>query len=549
MTVAAAPVRATAHRADGSRLAHTGLLLRLIARRERLAGTCTVLIFAVLGAATAASIAQSYATPRARAELAAGPAANTAFRFLVGNLGDADSTAALAHWRAGLFFVAATAVCVATMVVRHTRREEELGRTELIRAGTTGVVAPLAAAAIAATILTVLVAVAMTLVLTPLGGGRDIVSIAAVFTEYAATGLAAVGIALVAAQIATTGRIASLLAVSVLVAGYLLRGIADTIGGWWGWLAWMSPLGWAEHVDAFGGNDFRPALASVAIFVVGLAGAAALAIRRDLGAGILAPRPGPAGTRRLRSIGAVTARLQAPLLGSWVYGVAVYGLIVGLMAPSVDRLVAGNAQASAVLHNSGVNGDLSDMFLFTMMSLLAVAAATWPVYLAGRMRVEETAGRSEVLLATPVGRTRFLLAYWGCGVIGAFLAIAAAALTMALGAAIAGGSWSHAIAHTTAAAGATAAAIALVGAAAMTLYACAPTMTVLGWFVVGLSLILGPLAGMFDLPQWIRDFSPFTHSAAIPMAPMQWTPPLVMVVLGALLMCVAVLRFRRRDLG
>nr|WP_160319577.1 hypothetical protein [Gordonia sp. NB41Y] len=411
---------------------HTGLLVRLVARRERITIPVTVIVFVVINAATAASIAASYGDADKRRMLLAGPGSNAAFRFLLGPVDGADSTAALAVWRAGLFMVTALAVVAALTVVRHTRKEEELGRGELIRSAVTGPLAGPAAATVVTAVLCAVVAVGMAAVLLPLDGGTEPIPLFAVFCQYACTGLAAAGVALLAAQVATTAHIANRLAAVVILSGYLLRGVADTVDGW-GWLRWVTPIGWAEMIEPYGANDLLPALACLVLFVVCAGAAGWVALHRDLGAGILTPRPGPAHAGHLGSIGAIAIRLHAPVLASWVVGIGAYALIIGFIQPSVAQLAAGNAQVTEMLRQSGAAATLTDLFVFTMLSLLAVAACGWSVNLAERVRAEEAAGRTEVLLTTPLGRTRFHVAQLGLVVAGSIALPLVAASAMTLG--------------------------------------------------------------------------------------------------------------------
>ncbi len=58
--------------------------------------------------------------------------------------------------------------------------------------------------------------------------------------------------------------------------------------------------------------------------------------------------------------------------------------------------------------------------------------------------------------------------------------------------------------------------------------AVAPVLVHLGWPVVVVALLLGPLSGMFNLPQWVDDLSPFTHVPLVPVEPMRWLPVVVM---------------------
>ncbi|AZG45365.1 ABC transporter permease [Gordonia insulae] len=533
-------------RTPSERFVRTGLLLRLMVRRERLVAAISVVVFVLLNVSTAASISSMYPTAQQRAGAAAGLGGNAAFRFLLGPLDNTDSAAALTVWRAGLFMVAALAVCVVLLVVRQTRKEEELGRAELVRAGVTGPLAPPAAAAIVATLFSVLIAAGMSVMLFPLGAGWP--DVLAVFAQYATTGMAAAGVALVTAQVAKTSHIANLTAASVVLAGYLLRGSADAVGGW-GWLRWLTPMGWAEMIDPFGDNNFLFALASLAVFAAGVGLAGVLATRRDMDAGLIAPRPGPASSARLSSVGLVVTRLTLPLLGSWVGVLVAYGLIVGFMQPSVDELAKGNSQFGDVVRQSGVDADLGTLFGLTMMGFFAVAASAWAVNLATRMRGEENGSRTELLLTTPTSRTRYLLDHAVLAAAGVVAIMLAAAAALTLGNGIAGGDWASAAGDTLSSAVVQIPAALVMSGIAVMLYAIRPALVPVGWLLVIAALFLGPLSGMFDLPRWARDLSPFTHTPLVPVQPMSWPPVLVMLCLAVVFTVAGWMVFRRRDIG
>lgn len=542
-TTAVRAAAATTH--GGGQFANTGQLLRLMVRRERLIVAITVVLFVATNVSTALTIVSSYGTPAERLVLQRGPGSNAAFRFLLGPLRNLQSDAAVTVWRAGLFMVAALAICAVLMVVRQTRKEEELGRTELLRAGGTGPLAPLAASAILTAGFCAVVAAGMSLMLIPFGGTAF--SVVAVFVQYLTAGLAAVGAALVAAQFAGTSHIANLSASSVVLIGYLLRGVADATGGW-GWLRWLSPMGWAELIDPFGADNLLPALASIALFIAGAAIAGWIALHRDLGSGVLQPRPGPAATTRLGSIESVAARLSGSLLWSWVGGIAVYALIVGFMQPSVNQLAAGNKMVNDVLRESGMAGELSVLFSMTMISFLAVATSAWPVNVAERLRTEESAGRTEMLLGTPLSRSRFYLAYCGIAALGVVVALLGTAVAMMLGTGIAGGGWAEPARHDLSSAAAQMPAALVVGSVALALYAVKPALAHVGWILVIGALLLGPLAGMFDLPRWARDISPFTHTPAVPAESIRWTPIVVLLCVAAVFTLIGWAAFGRRDI-
>ncbi|MEP9395268.1 ABC transporter permease [Gordonia sp. VNK1] len=522
------------------------LLLRLAVRRERIIAPVTVIIFVILDLATAASIASMYPTAEKRRELAAGPGANSAFRFLLGDTIHIDSTASAVVWRAGLFMIAAVGVCAVLMVVRGTRKEEELGRVELIRAGVVGPLAPLAAAATVAAAFSVVVGLAMSLVLIPFGGGG--VAVLVVFAQYAGTGLAAVGLGMLTAQVAATSHIANLVGSAIVVLGYLLRGVPDATGGW-AWLRWVSPVGWAELADPFGADNLVPFMASLGLLVLGAGSAAWVSMRRDLGGGIIAPRAGPEGTARIPTVEALAARLSAPLLRSWAAGLATYALVVGFMQPSVEQLAEGNDVFQQVLTAQPGDIGLGTVFAVTMLSVLGVVASAWVVNLAERLRAEEAGSRTEVILATPTSRGRYFLASAAVAALGLVVVIAVAAAGMVIGNGIAGGGWVTPTVHIAQTAAVLLPAALVIGALVLALYAFRPVLVHLGWPIVVAALFLGPLSGMFELPQWVCDISPFTHVPLVPVEPMRWLPIVVMALVSAAIVAGGWSRFRWRDVG
>ena len=145
-----------------------------------------------------------------------------------------------------VFEVTATAMIgVALMAmfltIRHTRTDEEAGRTELLRAGVMGRQADLLA--------TGLVVGAASLAV---GAGVGVVFLAAGLPTsgsllYGASrprsGLVFTGVGLVAAQVTEHARGAVGLGLAVLGLAFLLRALGDVTDNC---LTWLSPIGWAQ---------------------------------------------------------------------------------------------------------------------------------------------------------------------------------------------------------------------------------------------------------------------------------------------------------------
>src|SRR5262249_26736889 len=114
----------------------------------------------------------------------------------------------------------------------------------------------------------------------------------------AGVGLLFAAVAATTAQLSRSARAAAGMASAVLGAAYLLRAVGDTGRTA---LTWLSPVGWGLHLRAYAGERWWVAGLFAGFAVVLAAVGYALADRRDVGAGLLAERLGPATAPSLRS--------------------------------------------------------------------------------------------------------------------------------------------------------------------------------------------------------------------------------------------------------
>src|SRR6201998_2340785 len=120
-------------------------MLRLYLRRDRIALPLWVLLLSVpLASVYVGSVLKVYPTETARAGFAASIMASPAQRALYGQVYN-NSMGAVGIWKAGMFHLL-IAVAVILTVIRHTRADEEAGRTELVNSTAVGRDASLTAA-------------------------------------------------------------------------------------------------------------------------------------------------------------------------------------------------------------------------------------------------------------------------------------------------------------------------------------------------------------------------------------------------------------------
>jgi ABC-2 type transport system permease protein len=340
---------------------------------------------------------------------------------------------------------------------------------------------------------------------------------------------------------------------------YLLRGIGDALGEraadglqvTSGWLSWLSPIGWGMHVRPFGAERWWVLALPVVLFAACAYGAFVLVDRRDLGAGLIPDRPGPAaGSRALLSPLGLAWRLNRASVLGWVAGSAVFGAGVGSLGDAVNDAMSGNSGASKLMNQlAGTGGaDLVDVYFAAMMNVFGVLAAGFVVQALLRLRSEEAAGPAEAVLGTAVGRVRWVVSHLACAAGGAAAMLVLAGAAAGLADAAAGGD--EGIATLVGAGLAQLPAALAVAGFVVLVFGGLPRLVVsLAWAALAVSIACGLLGDVLGLPQAVRDLSPFTHVPSIPAVDVTPGPIAVLSVVAAALSVAGLALFRRRDLA
>jgi polyether ionophore transport system permease protein len=549
--ISAPPVRLPENR-PASTLTGARELTRFAFRRDRIMLPVWIYALTAIGASGGYGVRTIYKTPADRARLIHSIDHDAALNFLYGQL-HGSSLGAIAAWRYLAYAALGAGLMSIFLVVRHTRGDEETGRLELIGSTAVGRHAPLAVAlttaAVANAVVFVLTSAVLAVTGLPLTG-----SIAFGLGE-ASCGLVFAALAAVAAQVSGTARGARGLAITALGVFFFLRAVGDSGGSHnLGWLTWLSPIGWAELVRPFGTGAERwwVLVFPVAATVTGIAVAFALAARRDQGAGLIPPRPGPAAAGPLLTgpLG-LAWRLQRASLAGWTAGFLAGGLAIGVVANGVGQLIGSrNGAVGTTLTRIAQQHGLTSAYLASCMTLLATVASAYAVSVVLQMRSEETAGHAEPLLAGPVSRM-----WWG----GSHLLIAAAGtavvlmaggLGMGLGYGLASSSLSTQLPSLLGASLVQIpAALAVAGVAAAVLGLVPRWSAGAGWGVVGLSVVIAIFGPAFNLSRAVLDISPFTHAPRLPGGTLTAAPLIWLSVAALAFAAVCLTGLRRRDIG
>ena len=528
-------------------LAGLGRILAFDLRRSWLRMLIWALVLAVLVLATVAYQAQTFPTQADR-DAYAGIANTPAVAALTGLPYAAATAGGILNIKLWMTGAVALALISIFLVTRNGRAEEETGRAELLRSGRLG--------RHAMSLASWLIAAGFALVgglvsgLAGIAAGLPPEGSLLMGLSWTGCAWAFIGIAAVTGQLCSTGRGATAWAAVVLAAAYLVRAIADVngTGEQPSWLTWLSPIGWAQQTRSFGEERWWALLPLLALGLAAAGVALALERTRDLGAGRIPARSGPAHAAAItRSVLGLPVRLQRVPLIAWAAGIAVAAVFFGTVGKLMNDLVAqlGSSPIGAAL-TAGA-GSAVDGVLGYLVLVVAVLVSGFAVQSALVLRSDEAAGRAAWEWTAAVSRI---------GWTGARLAIPAIAalLLLALGGALLGATYGATIGDPGQTGRFVLAAIAywpavlLLIAVVGVLVAVLPRASIaIAWSVYGVLVLLAVLGDVLGLPSGVVDATPYWATPRLGAVDPSWGGVWAMAIAAIVLAFLALWRMRARD--
>jgi ABC-2 type transport system permease protein len=362
-------------------------------------------------------------------------------------------------------------------------------------------------------------------------------------------GLAAGGVAFALAPVVGRGAAAGLAAL-LLVGSWLVNGYRESIAVF-DTLSALSFFSWTANHRPIAGIHDPVSMLWPALIAAGGIGIGIIAfVRRDIG---------EVGALRLPSLPGWMLGISGPTrrtlgerlgaIGAWGAGIGVYALVIATSSRDLQRMIDETPSLAEMMRAAFPNVDLSDpgfglQLLFVQFGTLIIGFAA--AALVGGWASDESEGRLELLLTTPVARARWA-ALTGLGTYLAVLGVSIiVALVAALGVALAGdepltpliGTGVLAL-HGTAAAGI---GLAVGGLVRPSLAAPAVIVVVVGWLLIEI------LAPLLELPDWVGDLVLSSHYGE-PMVG-SWDPVGVVaaVTIAIVGLALCAYGFSRRDL-
>jgi ABC-2 type transport system permease protein len=442
-----------------------------------------------------------------------------------------------------------TAIAVAIMniltVIRHTREDEENGRTEMIRS------LPVGKLANVGSILTVMCIANLVLAFT-VGLGLAALGIENMDWEgsflYGAA-LGVTGIFFAAgtaffAQLAETARGAVGYSFAFLGLSYIVRGIGDT-----GFepLSYVSPLGLILRTQVYVQNYWWPVL----IMLLASSGLSLLVFhlnnRRDLTSGLFPSRTGRVHTSKLLQspLGLAFHILRITIIG-WALGMLILGASYGSIFEDINSFFENSDFIKSMIRP--IEGfSWTEQFIPMLLAIMAMIGTVPVIIIVFRWKKEEKANRLENLLGRAVSKT---------DLVGGYLLLAAAmSVTVQLLTVI--GLWSAMamVMETPMRFGSL-----LYGALAylppiwvmiglaLVLSVYAPRFFSAVWLYLGYAFFIVYLSEVLRLPEWMNKLTPFGHIPNVPLESMDFATPAVLTLISVTLMVIGIRGFRQKDI-
>ncbi|MGV9821191.1 ABC transporter permease [Nocardia xishanensis] len=501
---------------------------------------CWVVGLAAVFAGTVWSLDSLYGTPAELASYREATESGTALFAINGKPYGLENLGGVIAYEFGFLSALAFPLMGIHLVTRMTRREEESGRTELLRAGSIGRVAGVAAGVMSAG--GALGAVAVAMMCTLVGIGLEWSAAVVYSASMAVLGWCFAAIAALSAQVVAAARSVTAICLGVLVAAFLARGVGDVRGNG---LVWLSPIGWAEQARPFGAARWWPVPSAIA-FAVALVGAACwIAARRDLGAGVFGARRGPASASRtlLWPLGFAVRRHRGSVIAWSVIG-ALVAASFGALADAIRSVMEDNAALRDALGGGSADPDAYLSFVVVLLGLLAAGFAVQGV---GRTAEEEPGGRLEPVLSGAVSRPRWLLSEAVAVGGGTAIVLTMSGLALGVSDALAVGD-SSAIPRLTLATLTYLPGVLVLLGITLALYGIRPEWLAASWATFVFLAVVATLADTLRLPEWLRQLSPLEWVGRTPLEPINWWSLAVSICLATGSIAVGVRGFTHRDI-
>ena len=521
-------------------------LLKLVTRRERINTPIWILCLVGITLVVTQTFTTGFATDAERQAMIA-TVQNPAMIAMLGPVYGVDNytIGAMFNNMMLLFTILGVGFMNIFFVDRHTRRDEERGRVEVIRSLPVSRLANLRVTMEAALLINVIIALLT-------GFGLWALQIESMTLQgsllYGAalgvSGILFASITALFAQLNTTSRGVIAYSMLVMFVMYFLRGVGDIRSET---LSRIVPLGLILRTQAFTANVWWPVFVLLGISIVITAVAFYLDSIRDMGQGFIHAKPGrkTASPFLTTSFGLSWRLVRMPWI-SWLIGSFALGASYGSVMGDIESFIKGNDMLMQAI-GTVPGHSIVELFITMLMSIMAIVATIPVLTVMMKLVGEEKHHRTEQILTRTISRMQLMSAYF-------IIALKTSVIMMLSTVA---GLWlaSSAVMTDPIAWSSMFEAMMVYLPAVWVLLGLGvfligwfPRLSSLAWGYLGFSLFVVYIGRLMQLPEWIRKTAPYSHIPEIPVETIHWPTLFVLTSIAIVLIVLGFIGYRRRDM-
>lgn len=448
-----------------------------------------------------------------------------------------DHLGAFILFRMSFILAIVLALMNSQLIIRHTRQNEETGRSELIASTVTGKRAPLTAALSLAVMTNLCITLGLGLGFLANGFETSGSFVAAI--SYGLYGMLFASIAAVTSELSSSSKGANSMATLMLAAAFLINGSGNAIDFGEHALTWFSPIGWVQHVRPYDLNRLFPLLLLLLASFIFMMIANGIIKRRDVGTGVLPARMGRADAKAwyIKPFG-FAIKLQRPLFIGWLIPIFLFGIIFGAAGQGYGDTLQDSDLLKDVLQG------IQNSFIYMMIGVMSMIVCFYTLQSLLRSRYEEVKGYTEGILATPTKKSTYLISHMSCSLFGSVLLVLAfvSALMLSVGDV---DSFAPFVKYALQNASAI---ILIFGISTFFHGISAKFSHLISWLIVGIFVITGPFFGaILQLSENVQNLSPFSQFGFMYSSD-NWSAAFAYYALGTTLALLGIRQYKRRDL-
>jgi len=446
-----------------------------------------------------------------------------------------------------ILFCGLFAMIIAVLhVIGHTRKEEDLGLTELVRSFQIGRQANSLAVITEIVFINTLLAIFISVVM--ISFGLETISVEGSFLFGASIGMAGIigaSIALVVAQIMPTSSATTGTSLGIIGLLYIVRASTDVSNID---LSMFNPMGWTYLTYPFTENNWLPIIFALTFIFIAVIIAFALEGGRDMGAGYLPPREGRANAKKsLLSVHGLLIKINKATIISWFIGFVILGAAYGSIYGDMQNFLESNEMMKQMFSHAGFS--IEESFTGTIMMVMIGLVAILPIVIVNKLFQEENRLHLSQIFATKVTRGQLYWTTIGIAILTGMIGVLLAAGGLGGTAIIAMGdnSTMEMVEFFAAGYNFLPSVLFFIGLAAFAL-GWAPKLGKIIYVYLTYSFLLTYFNGIIDLPKWIFKTAIQGWVPLMPMENFDGQIFIIITIISSLLILIGYVGYNRRDI-